>query len=233
VKPGDPAAVEQLFNAVAPRYDRLNDLLSLGLHRVWKRQLLAWLRPCPGERWLDLCCGTGDLALLLASRLRPGGEVLGMDAAVAPLQRAQQRSEQQPWLPVRWQQGDALHTGLASAGLDGVVIGYGLRNLADAAAGLAEVRRLLRPGGRAGVLDFNRQKAGGAGEAFQRAYLRRLVVPTAALVGLKEHYAYLEASLRRFPDGAAQEQLALEAGFRVARHRALAGGQMGLLLLET
>ena len=232
MKPGDPAAVEQLFNAVAPRYDRLNDLLSLGLHRVWKRQLLAWLRPCPGERWLDLCCGTGDLALLLASRLRPGGEVLGIDAAAAPLQRAQQRSAQEPWLPVRWQQGDALHTGLASAGFDGVVIGYGLRNLADPAAGLAEVRRLLRPGGRAGVLDFNRQKAGGVGEAFQRAYLRRLVVPTAALVGLKEHYAYLEASLQRFPDGAAQERLALDAGFRAARHRALAGGQMGLLLLE-
>ncbi len=88
------------------------------------------------------------------------------------------------------------------------------------------------PGGRAGVLDFNRQKAGGVGEAFQRAYLRRLVVPTAALVGLKDHYAYLEASLQRFPDGAAQERLALDAGFRAARHRALAGGQMGLLLLE-
>jgi ubiquinone/menaquinone biosynthesis methyltransferase len=233
VKPGDPAAVEQLFNAVAPRYDRLNDLLSLGLHRHWKRQLLAWLRPRPGERWLDLCCGTGDLALLLASRLRPGGEVLGIDAAAAPLERARQRSQLQPWLPVHWQRGDALCTGLPAAQFDAVVMGYGLRNLSDPATGLAEMRRLLRPGGRAGVLDFRRQPAGSLGEAFQRAYLRRLVVPAAALAGLEEHYAYLEASLQRFPDGAAQERLALEAGFTRARHRRLAVGQMGLLLLET
>ena len=110
---------------------------------------------------------------------------------------------------------------------------YGLRNLSDPATGLAEMRRLLRPGGRAGVLDFRRQRAGSLGEAFQRAYLRRLVVPAAALAGLEEHYAYLEASLQRFPDGAAQERLALEAGFARARHRRLAVGQMGLLLLET
>ncbi len=66
MKPGDPAAVNELFDAVAPRYDQLNDLLSLGLHRLWKRQLLAWLRPAAGEEWLDLCCGPGDLALILA-----------------------------------------------------------------------------------------------------------------------------------------------------------------------
>ena len=76
VKPGDSEAVEQLFNDVAPRYDRLNDLLSLGLHRQWKRQLLAWLRPATGERWLDLCCGTGDLSLALARTVRPGGAVV-------------------------------------------------------------------------------------------------------------------------------------------------------------
>ena len=88
MKPGDPAAVEQLFDAVAPRYDQLNDLLSLGLHRQWKRQLVRSLQPLPGETWIDLCCGTGDLALELARCLRPGGRVLGMDSAAAPLQGA-------------------------------------------------------------------------------------------------------------------------------------------------
>ncbi|MGB7564827.1 MAG: class I SAM-dependent methyltransferase, partial [Prochlorococcaceae cyanobacterium] len=86
MKPGDPAAVRELFEALAPRYDRLNDLFSLGLHRLWKRQAIAWLRPRPGQRLIDLCCGTGDLALLLAARVRPAGRVLGLDAAAAPLE---------------------------------------------------------------------------------------------------------------------------------------------------
>jgi len=235
-RPGDPAAVNDLFEQIAPRYDRLNDLLSLGLHRIWKRQAIAWLAPAPGHRLLDLCCGTGDLALLMAVRVRPGGTVLGVDRAAAPLRLARQRAARQPWLPLHWLQADALATGLANASVDGAVMAYGLRNLADPAAGLAELRRLLRPGGRAAVLDFNRPDSTGvAGRrtaALQRLLLRRLVVPVAAGAGLKEHYAYLEESLERFPTGAGQEALARAAGFAVARHRPLAGGLMGLLQLQ-
>jgi demethylmenaquinone methyltransferase/2-methoxy-6-polyprenyl-1,4-benzoquinol methylase len=206
-KPGDPAAVQELFEQIAPRYDQLNDLLSFGLHRLWKRQAIAWLQPRPGQQLIDLCCGTGDLALVLAAR----------------------RAAAQPWLPLRWQQGDALATGLASASCDGAVIAYGLRNLADPGAGLRELRRLLRDGGRAAVLDFNRPS--GVAARFQRLYLRRLVVPTAEQFGIPEHYAYLEDSLQRFPTGPEQQELAREAGFRWARHRPLAGGLMGLLEL--
>ena len=227
--PGDAAAVRQLFEAAAPRYDQLNDLLSLGLHRLWKRQAIAWVNPRPGQRCLDLCCGTGDLALLLAARVRPGGQVIGLDAAAAPLELAAARSRRQSWLPLQWQQGDALATGLPSGWADGAVMAYGLRNLADPAAGLAELRRLLRPGGRAAVLDFNRP--GALAARFQQAYLRRVVVPAARRVGLEQHYAYLEASLARFAGGPRQEQLAVRAGFAQARHRSLAGGLMGLLEL--
>jgi ubiquinone/menaquinone biosynthesis methyltransferase len=238
-KPGDPGDVRALFDEIAPSYDRLNDLLSLGCHRLWKRRAVAWLEPHAGQRLLDLCCGTGDLALVLAAKVRPGGSVVGVDAASGPLRLAQQRSSRQPWLPVEWRLGDALATGLASASFDGAVIGYGLRNLADPAAGLAELRRLLRPGRRAAVLDFNRPDPDGPAGAvaaalqqrFQQVYLRALVVPTARLWGIPEQYAYLEESLRRFPTGAEQERLAREAGFRAARHRLLAGGQMGLLEL--
>jgi len=73
IQPGDPEQVRDLFDRIAPAYDNLNDLLSLGLHRLWKRQALVWLNPMPGQRLLDLCCGTGDLALLLAEKVRPGG----------------------------------------------------------------------------------------------------------------------------------------------------------------
>lgn len=227
--PGDAAAVRQLFEAAAPRYDQLNDLLSLGLHRLWKRQAIAWVNPRPGQRCLDLCCGTGDLALLLASRVRPGGLVLGLDAAAAPLELAAARGRRQPWLPLQWQLGDAQATGLPTGWADGAVMAYGLRNLADPAAGLAELRRLLRPGGRAAVLDFNRAQT--VAGRFQQAYLRRVVVPAARRVGLEQHYAYLEASLARFANGPRQELLATRAGFAQAHHRPLAGGLMGLLEL--
>ena len=236
-RPGDAASVQALFETIAPRYDQLNDRLSLGLHRLWKRQALAWIRPRPGQCCLDLCCGTGDLALLLAARVRPGGRVIGIDAAAAPLQLAVLRGQRQTWLPLQWIQADAIATGLPSALASGAVMAFGLRNLADPAAGLAELRRLLRPGGRAAVLDFNRfDPAAGGGQraagAFQRLYLRQVVVPAARAMGLEAQYAYLEASLSRLPTARQQEQLALKAGFAAARHRPLAAGQMGLLQLQ-
>ncbi|EDY38188.1 menaquinone biosynthesis methyltransferase UbiE [Cyanobium sp. PCC 7001] len=235
-RPGDPRQVQDLFEQIAPRYDLLNDLLSLGQHRLWKRQAIAWLRPRPGQILLDLCCGTGDLALVMAAAVRPGGRVIGLDAAAAPLRLAAARAALQPWLPLQWLQADALATGLDAGMAHGVTMAYGLRNLADPGAGLAEVLRLLRPGGRAAVLDFNRADAtklqGRITARVQRLCLRGVVVPAATLAGLREHYAYLEASLERFPTGAALVEQALELGFRQARHRPLAGGLMGLLELQ-
>jgi demethylmenaquinone methyltransferase/2-methoxy-6-polyprenyl-1,4-benzoquinol methylase len=229
----DPDAVRRIFETIAPRYDQLNDVLSLGLHRLWKRQLLHQLRPNRGEHWLDLCCGTGDLALLLAARVRPGGSVLGLDAAEAPLQEARRRARCRPWLALDFQRRDALATDLATGGFDGAVMAYGLRNVADPAVALRELRRLLRPGGRAGILDFNPWPADTREGRFQRFYLRRIVVPAASLAGLAEQYAYIERSLAAFPAGAAQVALAHAAGFASARHIPLVAGQMGMLLLRT
>jgi demethylmenaquinone methyltransferase/2-methoxy-6-polyprenyl-1,4-benzoquinol methylase len=231
--PASPGAVRDLFDRIAPRYDALNDLLSAGLHRQWKRSLVIGLRPQPAERFLDLCCGTGDLTLLLAERVRPGGEVWGLDAAAAPLALARARGARQPWLPVRWLQGDALATGWPTGWADGATMAYGLRNLADPAMALRELRRLLRSGGRAAVLDFNRPDPGDPRadwiSRFQTGYLRRVVVPVAGLAGLAESYGWIEESLKRFPTGEEQEHLARQAGFAMARHRPLAFGLMGQL----
>ncbi len=231
MKPGNPQAVEQLFNDVAANYDFLNDLLSLGLHRLWKRKLLSWVEPLKGQRWVDLCCGTGDMTFSLARKVFPGGEVLGLDSALKTLEIARLRSKKENELSISWQLADALNTGLPSSFFDGGVMAYGLRNLSDPARGLAELRRLLRPGARAGILDFNPLKSGSFGESFQRLYLRKLVVPVSGAFGLKEQYAYLEESLKDFPDGKTQEHLALKAGFAKASHTAIAFGQMGLLRL--
>jgi demethylmenaquinone methyltransferase/2-methoxy-6-polyprenyl-1,4-benzoquinol methylase len=158
--------------------------------------------------------------------------VIGVDAAAAPLHLAEARQQRQPWLPVRFQQDDALETGLLSGSADGLVMAYGLRNLADPARGLEEMRRVLKRGGRAAVLDFNRLLPGTAAAQFQRLYLRRLVVPIAASVGLKDEYAYLEESLQRFPMGHEQEDLARRAGFSEVQHQPMVGGQMGCLMLR-
>ena len=129
-------------------------------------------------------------------------------------------------------QGDALNTGLFSEQFDGAVMAFGLRNLSDTLEGLSELHRILKPGARAGILDFNKLPDGTAAERFQKFYLRKIVVPFASQADLKNHYAYLEESLKTFPDGAAQKLLAVKAGFSSALHRPIALGQMGVLLLQ-
>ena len=232
VRVSDPVAVRALFNSVAVHYDCLNDILSLGQHRIWKSELLARLKPQPGECWLDLCCGTGDLTLALARRLRPGGSVLGIDAASKPLAIARKRARQEPWLPATWRLGNALKTTHSSAAFDGVVMAYGLRNLQNIPAGLAEMARLLPKGGRAGVLDFNRLPADSLAGRLQHSYLRRIVTPIASSIGLGQEYSYIQDSLKEFPIASELEILALQAGFTCARHQSLAAGQMGLLILR-
>ncbi len=233
MKPGDPKAVQKLFDSVAPSYDLLNDLLSFGLHRVWKKQLLLWLAPTAGEQWLDLCCGTGDLAFALARKIRPGGRVYGVDSAQQPLDLARKRGIEESCPDIYWLKKDALNTGLPPCAFDGAVMAYGLRNLTDPLAGFKEIHRLLKPGSRAGVLDFSHCPEGSKRALFQRFYLRKIVVPIAATIGYREQYEYLEKSLRNFPIGSVQEELALEVGFRTAAYRSLAAGQMGALILNT
>ncbi len=232
MKPGDSQSVENLFNDLAPSYDLFNDLLSFGLHRVWKRQLLTWMQPIAGENWLDVCCGTGDLALSLARFVRPGGTVLGIDSAAKTLEIAKKRAKKKPWLPLSWMQGDALDTGLPDNHFDGAVMAFGLRNIVNPIDGLKELHRILKPDARAGILDFNPLIKNSLQGRFQTFYLRQVVVPLAAQAGFRDHYSYLEESLRVFPQGSTQESLALEAGFKKACHRTLAAGQMGALLIH-
>ena len=156
MRPGDPLAVKQLFDSISEKYDLLNDVFSFGLHRIWKKQLLTCLNPSTGENWIDLCCGTGDLTLSLAHLVKPSGTVLGIDFSHSQILRASKRSFFKPSVPISWLERDVLQTGLPSAAFDGVVMAYGLRNLQDPEAGIKEIYRLLKPGARAGILDFNR-----------------------------------------------------------------------------
>lgn len=230
--PSPPTAdtIQALFNRIAPVYDDLNQQLSLGLHWVWKRMAVSWSGAAPGHTCLDLCCGSGDLALLLGRQVGAQGHVYGVDFAPAQLAIARQRATQQwPRPPITWQVGDALALDFADGSFDAATMGYGLRNLTDIPQGLRELRRVLKPGAQGAILDFH-QPQNRDMQRFQAWYLDTIVVPAAQRCGLPAEYAYIGPSVERFPQGDRQRELALEAGFSHAVHYPLLGGLMGVLV---
>ncbi|KAI8464320.1 MAG: ubiE/COQ5 methyltransferase family-domain-containing protein [Monoraphidium minutum] len=237
-EPGqESAARQQLFNRIAPVYDELNERLSFGQHRVWKRMAVRWARAAPGGTALDVCCGSGDLAFELAAAVGPAGQVVGLDFAAEMLSDAEARraaadaarpaSRLSPRM--RWVQGDALELPFPDNSFDAATMGYGLRNVADIPRALAELRRVLRPGCSAAVLDFNNSEDPLVDGA-QAFFLERLVVPAAASYGLAAEYEYLRPSIKRFPTGRQQEAMAAAAGFSSARHYDVGFGLMGCLV---
>jgi demethylmenaquinone methyltransferase / 2-methoxy-6-polyprenyl-1,4-benzoquinol methylase len=236
--------VHDLFAGIAPRYDRINDLQSFGLHRLWKRRLVRLAALKPGDRALDLCCGTGDVAFALAAQ---GAEVTGLDFSEAMLEVAGRRSfkfqipnsnassSATPHFTTRlpqFLQGDALHTPFPDGHFDAVTISYGLRNLADCEAGLREMLRVARPGGRLLVLDFglpdNR-----LWRALYLAYLR-VAVPLFGLLfaGNASAYAYILESLKHYPAQRGVAAMLTRLGCRNVRIINLLGGVMGINYAE-
>ncbi|MCW6038654.1 bifunctional demethylmenaquinone methyltransferase/2-methoxy-6-polyprenyl-1,4-benzoquinol methylase UbiE [Spirulina subsalsa FACHB-351] len=224
--------VQNLFNRIAPVYDDLNQQLSWGLHRVWKLMTVKWANPQPGDCALDVCCGSGDLALLLAKQVGKNGRVVGVDFSRGQLAIAQARGEEQyPHHHLDWQEGDALALPCENASFDCATMGYGLRNVGDIPRSLRELHRVLKPGAKAAILDFNHPQ-NPLWKTFQQWYLDQIVVPTAQRFNLKEDYAYIMPSLDRFPTGPEQVALAHTAGFSKATHYPITGGLMGVLLVE-
>jgi len=219
--------IQTLFNRIAPVYDQLNDWLSLGMHRVWKRMAVKWCDPPTGGTVLDVCCGSGDLARLLAEQVGPQGQVFGLDFSSEQLAIAHQRTP--PSQPITWVEGDALQLPFPDRHFDGLTMGYGLRNVVDIPTSLQELHRVLKPGTRAAILDFHRPDDPLL-QTFQQWYLDNLVVPAATHFGLHDEYAYIFPSLQRFPTGPEQVRLAKAAGFSEAVHYAIASGLMGVLV---
>jgi len=190
--------VGDLFAAIARRYDLLNDLQSFGMHRLWKRRVVALANVKPGDRALDVCCGTGDIAFALA---RCGAEVIGLDFSDQMLEVAQTRLQNPKFKAqnVKFLQGDAAQLPFPDNLFDAVTMGYGLRNLSSWETGLHEMIRVARPGGRIVVLDF-----GKPGNALWRTlYFAHLKcsVPLIGLVfcGNPRAYAYILESLKHYP----------------------------------
>lgn len=224
--------IQGIFNRIAPVYDQLNDRLSFGQHRLWKQMAVKWSGARPGALCLDLCCGSGDLALLLAREVGTKGIVFGVDFSVEQLAIA--RSRNKPFTsklsPIVWLEGDALDLPFADNYFDAATMGYGLRNVLDIPRCLQELHRVLKPNATAAILDMHRPSSLQMRQ-FQQFYLDSFVVATARHLGMTEEYAYISPSLDKFPTGKEQIELAHQAGFVKAKHYPIAGAMMGVLAI--
>ena len=207
-----------MFDRIAPVYDRMNLLMTGGFDRRW-RDATARRVVQPGDAVLDAACGTGDLAL---ADLRAGAaRVVGVDFSERMLERAARKSSE-----IEWVQGDLCKLPFADGTFQAATIGFGLRNVADTEGALRELRRVLAPGGRLGILEITRAR--GPLAPFFRLWFDGLVPIAGKLLPGGSAYAYLPASVRRFP---APKELAAQiyrAGFVDIRYRLLAGGIMAL-----
>lgn len=217
------AYVQRIFSEIAPRYDLLNHLLSLNIDRRWRRQAIAalgWPRE-PAGLYVDLCAGTMDVAVALARTAGFCGTVVAADFAEPMLRAGLQKGRGVPVLPAV---GDALRLPLGDGVASGVIVAFGVRNLADLDAGLRETRRVLTPGGRFVILEFSMPRARLLGAAY-RFYFRRVLPAIGRLVsGHPTAYRYLPESVATFP---VEEELASRmtmAGFANVSWRSLSFG---------
>ena len=232
--PGEQRAakVHELFSRIAPRYDLINDLQSFGLHRHWKRRVIEAARPQPGQRALDLCCGTGDLALGLARR---GVIVTGLDFSKRMLEQAARRASlisgqgpQPARRAPRFVCGDAQRIPFADHTFDVVTVGYGLRNLASWETGLSEMQRVAKPGGRLVVLEFGKPDHA-LWRSLYFGYLR-LFVPCLGWIfcGNVSAYAYILESLQHYPAQHGVAARMRDLGLLQVRVVSLLGGVMSI-----
>jgi demethylmenaquinone methyltransferase / 2-methoxy-6-polyprenyl-1,4-benzoquinol methylase len=221
-----------MFTSIAPRYDLLNHVLSFNVDRIWWHRTARCFRSIvskPNARVLDLCCGTGDMTFALRKQAGDSSpQILGADFSHAMLQRARAKS------PVRfsqscpgWIEADALKLPFPAEHFDLVTSAFGFRNLADYDAGLHEIVRILRPGGECGILDFGEPK-GVIGRLY-RIYFKQVLPRVGTMIsGVRGPYAYLPASVERFPEPEEMQARMRRAGFREATWTPYTWGIAGL-----
>ncbi len=212
-----PEQVRSMFDRIAPVYDGMNRAMTLGLDRKWRR-LTAEAVVRPGDRVLDACCGTGDLALADA---RAGGRVTGVDFSAEMLARAERKAPEFDWV-----QADAAALPFPAGSFEAVTVGFGIRNLADLEAGLRELARVLLPGGRLGCLEITRPR--GVLRPFFRLWFDGLVPLAGKVLPGGAAYSYLPASVRRFPGPEDLAEAMRRAGFADVGWRLLGGGIVAL-----
>ena len=221
--------VRGVFDSVVDRYDLMNDLMSGGAHRLWKRFALELTGLRQGGYALDVAGGTGDLTAGLAQQVGEHGCVVLADINASMLQRGRDRLIDRGLLPqVQYVQADAERLPFADASFDCVTIGFGLRNVTDKRAALASMHRVLRPGGQLLVLEFSRPTLPALGRLYELYCLGVLPVLGRVVTGDADSYRYLAESIQRHPDQNTLLQMMVEAGFGSCRFHNLSGGVVAL-----
>jgi demethylmenaquinone methyltransferase/2-methoxy-6-polyprenyl-1,4-benzoquinol methylase len=210
--------VRRMFDRIAPVYDLMNRVMTAGLDQRWRRVTIEQVVR-PGDRVLDACCGTGDLAV--AARRGGAGSVVGLDFAERMLERARRKDA-----AIEWVRGDVLALPFADASFDAATVGFGVRNVDDLEAGLRELRRVLRPGGRLGILEITTPR--GVLAPFYRLWFDRVIPLLGKVLPGGAAYTYLPASVRRFPVPEELAALLRRSGFAAVRFRVFAGGIVAL-----
>lgn len=211
-----------MFDRIAGLYDRMNSVMTAGLHHEWRRRAADLADLSPGDRALDVATGTGDLAIELAARVTPGGEVVGMDFAERMLELARAKAGAR----VRFESGNALALDYADHEFDAATVGFGARNFSDLQRGLSEMARVVRPGGRVVVLEITTPRRPPLSTFFDLWFDH--AIPALGRVVDSQAYSYLPSSVKRFP---APEQLAAQmwdVGLRDIRYVVTAGGIIAL-----
>ncbi len=212
-----------MFDRVASNYDALNSVMTAGLHHGWRQRAAARTELSAGDSALDVCCGTGDFALELATQVTPGGHVVGCDFSEPMLDLAREKAAERQVAGVRFEWADALQLPYDAERFDAVTVGFGVRNLADLDRGLSEMVRVLKPGGRAVILEIT-QPVRPPLSIFYSLYFDRIVPLLGSFSSDPEAYSYLPESVRSFPSPRGLAEKMDRAGFERIRYTVLAGG---------
>ncbi len=215
--------VRGMFDRIAGVYDVMNSAMTVGMHHRWRERTADRAELGPGDSALDVCCGTGDLAFELAGRVGPEGSVVGCDFSEQMLDLARAKAADRSVATVRFEWADALELPYEDGSFDAVTVGFGVRNLAELDRGLAEMARVLRPGGRLAILEIT-QPTRPPLSTFFSLWFDRLVPRLGSVAGDRDAYTYLPESVKRFPAPDRLAALIAEAGFERIRWTILAGG---------